>query len=384
MKILIDARSASSKSTGVGNYANSIIDYLLRIDKVNHYKIIASSDLNKIYGFGKSSNVEVLYIKSWMDKRLLRDLWYQTYIPHIIECEKIMICHGLNYGLPVHAKRGRTLYIATVHGLAPFLHRDIYRGTKYVYARYLIARSLYGADIIIAVSDHVKTELMNLFNVDSAKIRVIHVGISRRFKATPHAQDVLKVKERYGLQRNDYMLFVANDPISKNAMRLIRAYLLLREKHRNINLRLVIAGKKAYQCSSAIKSISGHVKDIKDDIVLIAPSYEDIPSLYNGAILYVHPSLYEGCPAPPLEAMACGTPVIASNTSSIPEVVGDAALLFDPYNVEEIAAAMYKALTDEQLRAELRQKGFERVKQFSWEKAARETLAVYEEVYRAK
>jgi glycosyltransferase involved in cell wall biosynthesis len=111
---------------------------------------------------------------------------------------------------------------------------------------------------------------------------------------------------------------------------------------------------------------------------------EEIISLYSGATIFIFPSFYEGFGIPPLEAMACGTPVVASNTSSIPEVVGDAALLFNPYNIRKITEAIYSALTDEQLRNKLIEKGFERVKQFSWENTARETLQVYKEVYRNK
>jgi glycosyltransferase involved in cell wall biosynthesis len=108
---------------------------------------------------------------------------------------------------------------------------------------------------------------------------------------------------------------------------------------------------------------------------------EDLPALYTGALAFVFPSLYEGFGLPPLEAMACGTPVVASNVSSLPEVVGDAALLVDPYNVEELAEAMYRVLTEQELHEQLRRKGLERAQLFSWEETARKTLKVYEEVY---
>jgi glycosyltransferase involved in cell wall biosynthesis len=164
----------------------------------------------------------------------------------------------------------------------------------------------------------------------------------------------------------------------KNLLRLLEAYQEVRKWSQS--WRLVIVGARNYWKSSPVAQ---KVKDLGLEGQVKFTGYipdEDLPALYNGADLFCFPSLYEGFGLPVLEAMACGTPVVTANSSSLPEVAGEAALLVDPYIVTELAAAMRRVLEDPALAEDLRQKGLERVKQFTWEKTARETIAVYEKV----
>lgn len=208
-------------------------------------------------------------------------------------------------------------------------------------------------------------------------MKVIYIGIDYMYKPINDNHVLDSTKIRYNIT-NKFILHVGSLNPRKNLSRLIEAYARLHEVILD-EYQLVIVGKRIWKTDeifTKVKQLGLENKFVFTGFV----NDDDLPLLMNAADLLVFPSLYEGFGIPPLEAMACGTPVTASNTSSIPEVVADAALLFDPYNVEEMSAAMYKVLTDEQLQGKLRQKGFERVRQFSWEKAARETLAVYEEV----
>ena len=175
------------------------------------------------------------------------------------------------------------------------------------------------------------------------------------------------------------MLFVGNIEPRKNLTRLVEAYaLLLRRSH--YRGPLILAGGQGWRNSEIFRCVEElelekHVKFlgyVPDDVM---------PALMSGAEIFIYPSLYEGFGLPPLEAMACGTPVITSNVSSLPEVVGDAALMVDPHDVVALADAMHRVLTDRELREEMRRRGLERANEFSWEETARQTLRVYEEVH---
>jgi len=217
-------------------------------------------------------------------------------------------------------------------------------------------------------------------------------GNETTFQPVRDEEAIEAVKARYGIA-GDYVLFVGTLQPRKNLIRLIEAFspstrLRRAQSSRSgrrlsnpqspiSNLQLVIAGKKGW----LYEEIFQQVEELELEGKVVFTGYVvagDLPALLSGAGLFVFPSLYEGFGLPVLEAMACGTPVICSNASSLPEVAGDAALLVDPLDVEGLAAAMERVLGDEALRAELIERGFERARKFSWERCARETLDVLE------
>lgn len=208
------------------------------------------------------------------------------------------------------------------------------------------------------------------------KITVIHLAAGEHFR--PQAEPVIhSVLDRTGV-RQPYILYVGSIEPRKNLIRLLEAFAQLR--HWSTRWDLVVVGGRNIWKSSPVGETTEklELKHFVHFTGYIPDS--DLPGIYNGADLFVFPSLYEGFGLPVLEAMACGTPVITSNTSSLPEVAGDAALLVDPYNVEEIAAAMRHVLEDSALANDLRERGLEHAKKFSWEKTARQTISVYEKV----
>jgi glycosyltransferase involved in cell wall biosynthesis len=228
------------------------------------------------------------------------------------------------------------------------------------------------ADRIIAVSQATRRDLIAAYDVPAEKITVVPEAAAPRFQPQP-PETVARIRAKHRLPE-DFVLYVGTIEPRKNLIRLLEAWAALYEAHEAPPL--VIVGKHGWlsddfyaalaknPCHDAVR-FTGYVED------------EELPAIFAAATVFAFPSLYEGFGLPPLEAMACGAPVLCSNTSSLPEVVGDAALTVEPTDTEALRAGLRRLLSDAELRAELRARGFERAAQFSWDRAARETLAVY-------
>jgi glycosyltransferase involved in cell wall biosynthesis len=280
--------------------------------------------------------------------------------------------HGTNYALP-RSRQARL--VVTIHDLSLVRHPHLGTAALSGFVRRM-TRSVIEATRVIAVSDATRRDLVDLLAVSPDTIRVVHNGYDPRFQPLPASAARHRVRERYNLV-DPYILHVGTLEPRKNLDMLIRAYAhLRREPH--IAHGLVLVGDRGWKYEPIFRLVEQ--LGLRDAIRFTgAVPADDLPALYNAADLFVYPSLYEGFGLPPLEAMACGTPVVTSNVSSLPEVVGDAALLLDPHDEGGLVEAMARGLADVELRQHLRERGFEQARQFSWERCARETLAVYEE-----
>lgn len=260
--------------------------------------------------------------------------------------------------------------------MIPYLFSETFTPITLLRYKFLFPRTLKTADRIIAVSNSTKRDLINYFNIPEEKIKVILEAADEKFKLL-NKEEINEVKQKYNLNF-PFILYVGTLEARKNIPTLIKAFYKIKKK--NIEHKLVIAGKKGWKYKEIFETIDK--LDLQNDVVFTGyVSDEDLPALYNAADLFVYPSIYEGFGLPPLEAMACGTPVITSNTSSLPEVVGDAGIMVDPCDVDGLTQTMCDVLTNDGLREDMIKKGLERAKMFTWEKCARETLKVYEEVY---
>ncbi|MEW5766349.1 MAG: glycosyltransferase [bacterium] len=237
--------------------------------------------------------------------------------------------------------------------------------------------SIKGADLIIAVSRKTKEDIIEFFGVPENKIKVVYEGVNKRvYRPIEDTRSMEKIRQKYHIF-DPFILNVGALQPRKNIQGIIKAYYKLKNDN-YLDYKLVIPGRKGWLYNEIFQL----VRDLeleKDVIFTGAVENEELSYLYNAAELFVFPSFYEGFGLPVLEAMACGTPVITSNTSSLTEVAGEAAILVDPHNVEELAEAMHRVLTDTALKDQMREKGLEQVSKFSWEKCARETLEVYQE-----
>ncbi|MCS7287390.1 MAG: glycosyltransferase family 1 protein [Anaerolineae bacterium] len=279
--------------------------------------------------------------------------------------------HATEHLLP---RFSRIKTVFTLHDLIFLFHPETHKPMNRWFLTLMMPRFLRAADAVITVSECTKKDAMRFYNIPEEKITVIYEGVSPRFH--PVSSEIVgAVRLKYGLPER-FILYVGTIEPRKNLIALLEAlHYLLTTYH----LQLVIVGKKGWLYEGFFRRLRELGLEERVHFTGYVPD-EDLPALYSAADLFVFPSLYEGFGLPVLEAMACGVPVICSNTSSLPEVAGDAALLVDPTDVQALAKAIERALTDETLRAMLRAKGLERARMFTWEKTAQKTLEVYRRV----
>jgi glycosyltransferase involved in cell wall biosynthesis len=233
-------------------------------------------------------------------------------------------------------------------------------------------------DLIITSSEHTKGDVVDLLGIDEDRIRVTPLAAHEQYRRIEDPEQVEVVLAKYGLAGRPYILTLGTLEPRKNLRRLIEAFHQLKQETPSLEHSLILAGEKGWMAEPIFKTINELRLESQVKWLGKVP-FEDLPALLNGADVFVYPSLYEGFGLPPLEAMACGAPVLASRATSLPEVVGDAGVLVDPYRVEEIAEGMHRVLTDRALNAALRDKALARARTFSWQRTARLTWAAYEE-----
>jgi glycosyltransferase involved in cell wall biosynthesis len=288
-------------------------------------------------------------------------------------------CHGLDLvhdptgSAPLSLTSARR--VATIHDVIPFVYPATSTRLDWLIYRFwlpLVARRL---DQIITISRQSRSDLIRYLALKPEQVKVIPLAAAPRYRPASRA-NVEEMLSRLGI-RGPYLLFVGSLEVRKNLIRLLEAYARLRASSGSWTL-VVVGARKLRQ-----SPVAATVRRLGLEPHVHVTGYvaeEDLPALYSGADLFVFPSLYEGFGLPVLEAMACGTPVVTSAVSSLPEVAGDAALLVDPFDVDALTTAMRRVLEDPALTSSLRERGQARAAQFSWERTARETLAVYEEV----
>ena len=289
----------------------------------------------------------------------------------------VSVFHSINV-TPLPQRQGKR--VVTVHDLTCLLFPQFHPWDRRMLFRLSIRRAARLADAIIVPSLATGRDLAARFPLAKSRIRVVPHAPNERF-VPQRPEDCLRVLASHGLAHGDYLLFVGNVEPRKNLQALIEAYDRMRKATRLLP-RLAIAGGAGWKNQGIHRAAatSAFAADIR---FLGHVSDADLPSLVSGALAFVYPSLYEGFGLPPLEAMACGTPVITSNRSSLPEVVDDAALVVDPDDREALVDAMARLVSDATLREEFRARGLERARRYSWDETARRTIEVYEEVKRA-
>lgn len=368
MKVAIDARGAVwFRGTGIGTYVYQLVANLIEIDKVTPYILFWPSGAP--VDFRLSPNFQVMEVSEHGDRT--RE---EEYIASVLKAESVDVYHVPQNGLGV-PKDVKAKLVVTIHDLIPYVLpqtctlRYLQRFFTYV------PRALEMAAQVITVSAQSRSDLIKILGVPEEKIVVIHEAPEPFYMPEDKAKAAEIVSKRYGVT-SPYILYIGGFSLRKNLMGLLYAYSQIRDRL-SMPRKLVIAGKPTgtYDRLKSLTTEFGLEEDVQ------FPGFipvEDLVYLYSAADLFVYPSFYEGFGLPPLEAMACRVPVVTTTVSSMPEVVGDAAYLVDPYDPAAIAKAMLEVLEDSDLANRLAAKGFERAKSFSWRKTARHTLMVYE------
>ncbi|GIV97635.1 MAG: glycosyl transferase family 1 [Herpetosiphonaceae bacterium] len=361
MHIGIDiSRIATGRRTGTENYTYELLAALAQIDHRNRYTLYCNRLPAALPPLGLNFRLRRIPLpRLWTHLRLGPELRLHppdlAFIPaHVIPA------------LPPRRS------VVTIHDLGYLYFPEAHPAAQRLYLRISTRWSAFASSHIIADSQATRNDLIRYCGTPSGKITVVPLGVSPRFAPRPE-EEYLAVARHYGLEP-PYLLYVGTIQPRKNLVRLIEAYAQALRQRRDLPV-LALGGKRGWLTESIERraeelNIAGRVRFLGyvDD--------QHLPALLSGALAFLLPSLYEGFGLPALEAMACGTPVLASSTSSLPEVVGDAALLVDPTDPAAIAEAILRLCGDTGLRAELAARGIERARLFSWRRTAHETLAV--------
>lgn len=374
MRIAIDAHSVGTGLGGNESYATNLIEALAEVDKANQYTIFVTKREARERFRNRWPNFQVrmtlphtpfvripLTLSAELRRNRVDVLHVQFTAPPLSPCPVVVSIHDLSFEhLPQTFKRRSRMQL-----------------------RLTVRRSARSAAQIIALSQHARTDLINTYHLRPELVNVVPLAAPTAFAPVRDDNELQRVRQTYGIDR-DYILSVGSIQPRKNLRRLIEAYSLLRPERTGGKLpQLVLVGKNAWLYDETLRSRRG--SDIGESILLTGYVPEsDLPALYSGALCFIYPSYFEGFGLPPLEAMKCGAPVIVGNKTSLPEVVGDAALMIDPFDVNDMADAIKRVITDSDFRADLRVKGLERAKHFDWKETARQTLAVYEKAFSLK
>lgn len=372
MLIGVNAMQVRAAKSGVGQYIHSLLesavrqapddDFLVYCNQANepNYQYPAANSRTKVWGLSNA-------------KRPVRLAYENVFLPGEIRRDGIDVFHGASNFLP---PRKVCPYVVSIHDLSYHVHPERCPAARRYYWYAMTARTVKVADYIMTISQNSLRDIVRFFPEAESRVRVISLAANPRFTPLPETRSENAELKRLEseLQGRPYVLYLGTLEPGKNVVRTVQAFDEI--AGRFPDHLLILAGDKGWLFDPVFEAISQATHKDRIRYVGHVGDHEAV-ALFNYADLFVFPSLYEGFGLPPLEAMQCGCPVVTSDRSSIPEVVGDAALQVNPESVPALAAAMEKVLTSEAVRQEMREAGLARAALFSWDKCARETLDVY-------
>jgi glycosyltransferase involved in cell wall biosynthesis len=369
-RIAIDAHMVGTQETGNETYVVNLLRALPGVDRDAQfcYQALALNPNIMQAHLGDGVNVETVRVRPasslvripasvpLLALRERFDLLHMTYVvPPISPCPVVVTVHDISYRLYPQYFPPRVRWMLSL--LVPF--------------------SMRRAEKVITVSHSAKRDILDHYDVPESKIAVTHEAAAPHFRRVECQETLAGVKAQYGIER-DFVLSVGNLQPRKNIRRLVEAYASMPADLRN-RYQLVVVGQALWQHSDIYQEVTD--RGLLSDVIFTDYVPEpDLVLLYNAATMFAYPSVYEGFGLPVLEAMACGTPVVTSNVSSLPEIAGDAALLVDPGDAAAISLAMARVLSDRELARHLSAAGVQRARSFSWERTALETLKIYGDV----
>jgi glycosyltransferase involved in cell wall biosynthesis len=380
LRIGIDYTAAARETAGIGRYARELIHAVLNLDHTHTYKLIAGagglganwqhqkSQLQELMPTGRLSIHALPITDDWMAR-----VWQRLRLPLPAEfiTGRIDLFYSPNFVLPPLLPGTRSLL--TIHDLSFIRYPAAFTDSLLTYLQKAVPRSVHRATHLLADSEATRQDLITLFGTPPNKVTTLLLGVSPRFSPVGEANERSCLQNRYGIGSKPYVLSLGTVQPRKNYVRLMQALDPIAVK---MDMDLVIAGRHAWLSEPILEQAAQrpfvHMLGFTDD--------GDLPALYRQAALFAFPSLYEGFGLPPLEAMACGTPVIASNASSIPEAVGQAGLLVDPLDVPAWTQAVRQVFEDTALRDDMTVKGLAHSSEFTWQRSAQKWLSVVSKI----
>ncbi len=370
MRVLMDLTSAVQGHGGLGRYADELTRALIALDRGVDLRIFYNDPLGRL----PSPPVDALPRKvlGWSNKtwRLTALFSKYTHVSMDRLLGKADVFHATDHLLP---RLSRTRSVFTLHDLAFLRVPEAHLPLNRWFLKLMMPFFLGQADAIIAVSEFTKRDALAYYALDESKFQVIPEGVSTDFRPVLDPLRLAGVRRRYGLP-DRFILFVSTIEPRKNLSTLWAAYRALRSEGRTEGL--VVAGRKGWLYEDTMVRL--REAGLEDEVIFLGHvAEEDLPAVYTLADCFAFPSLFEGFGLTPLEAMASGCPVVCSNSSSLPEVCGDAAILVAPHDVAALASALRRVLSEPALQADLKRKGIRQAALFTWESAAKKTLEVY-------
>jgi glycosyltransferase involved in cell wall biosynthesis len=367
VRIGIDARKLHD--FGIGTYIRNLLRQLARLDSQNEFVVFCRpDDRDTLATLGEN-------FRPVVERSGNYSIAEQIKIPIAVRREGVTLFHAPHYVLPPLV---RCRSVVTIHDCIHLMFPQYLPNRLALeYARMSIALAARRATRVLTVSESSKRDILRFVDTEPSKIDVIYNAYDDRFGVEPREEDVIRVRERYQLH-DEFVLYAGNVKPHKNLARLIESFDIVRKRGLG-HLKLVLIGDDISRYSALRRAVHRHQLHKYVRFLGYLPE-ETLAVMYRLAGVFVFPSLYEGFGLPPLEAMASGTPVVTSNLSSLPEVAGDAAVLVDPYDPNAIADGIYRVLTDEGLRRDLRRRGLARAAQFSWEQSVQRVRDIYQEV----
>ena len=374
LRIAIDAHSVGARLGGNETYAINLIEALAEIDQTNLYTLYVTKQ-----------EAIARFANRWPNFTVKQTLPHTPLVRIPLTLSRELRRHPVDvlhvqYTAPPLAP---CPVVTTIHDLA-FEHLpETFNRRSWMQLRLTVRRTAKKAAQIITVSEYSRQDISNTYKIPSGRITVTPEAASERFFPVTEGTELKTIRKTYGIER-DYIFSLCSIQPRKNLIRLIEAYSLLRSSSADVKLpQLVLAGKRGWLDNETIRAAER--ESVAGDIVFTGyVAEEHLNALYSGATCFVYPSYFEGFGLPILEAMKCGAPVVAGNRTSIPEVAGEAAILFDPFDTGSLVEALQLLLSDAEYRARLSAKGLQRASAFSWKTTARLTLEVYERAARAK
>ncbi len=375
MRIGIDYTAAAHQRAGIGRYTRGLVTALAELDADDEFVLFVAGgrtpDGEQKLEAPLPGNFHIRKLP--LSERMWTIIWHRARLPVPVNLfiGPVDVFHSPDYVLP-HVSRGRA--VVTIHDLS-FLQCP--EGSEPKLRRYLaraVPRAVSRADLVLADSHHTRKDIVELFGTSPDKVEVLYPGVEASFGPVRDEGLLSRARAAYGLN-TPFILSVGTLEPRKNHVLLLDAYAALREKS-NVEHKLVIAGAKGWLYEGVFRRVEE--LSLGEDVVFLGfvPD-EDLPALYSLAEVFVFPSLYEGFGLPPLEAMACGTPVVACRSSSLPEVVGEAGLMVPLHDSGALADEIDKVLNDRGLRDSLAERGVSQAQKFTWRRAGSKLLALY-------
>ena len=357
----------SYRSAGVHQYVLHLLRHLSRVENGTRVTALLGAKALK-----PDTDLEVIRARADTSSPSRRVLWEQLAQPRLLRRMEVDLVHGPVFVGPLISP---CPVVTTIHDLSFLRFPRLFRPANRLYLTLMTRLSARRARRLIAVSQHAASESVALLRVPREKISVVYHGVNRSFRPLS-AEEVAAFRQRRGLP-DRFLLFVGTLEPRKNLVRLIEAFSLVHDGQS----KLALVGGRGW----LYDDLFAKVEELGLKGAVLFPGYvpnDELPFWYNAATAFVYPSLYEGFGMPVTEAQACGTPVVTSSTSSLPEAAGEAALLVEPHDVGALAGALKRVLDDSGLRRQLREQGLAHARTFSWSRTARETVEVYHQAGR--